>query len=254
MNKRYSGGLQFLSNYTWSKTMDNLNSAFGDTWGQNGGRPMDYYNLSLDKSVSDSDRTHAIKIGSTYELPFGKGRPWGADMNRAADFAVGGWTLQYIGNFTSGQPLGFGGTGTAAGNFATQRAVLVNPDGKPLSIDWDSSNFDMSKISTPGTTAHKFFDTSLIRNPGRFERGNSAYRYGQLRLPWTFNNDLSLQKNFFPVESVKIQLRVEALNAFNQHRFSSVNTNAANPLFGRVGSTAPASSSSASAPIGNMHP
>jgi hypothetical protein len=234
LNKRYSQGLQFLSNYTWSKTIDNLNSAFGDTWGQNSGRPMDYYNLALDKSVSSSDRTHWIKIGASYDLPVGRGRQFGGSMNKAVNFAVGGWTLQYLGNYSSGEPIGFGGTGTAAGNFQTQRAMLVNPDGKPLKVDWNSSAFDMSRISTAGTAAHKYFDTSLLRNPGRYERGNAAYRYSQLRTPWFMSDDFSLQKNFKPVESMRIQFRAEFLNAFNRHRFSSFETNASSPLFGQV--------------------
>ena len=223
-----------MANYTWSKTIDNLNSAFGDTWGMNSGRPMDYYNLSLDKSISAFDRAHWIKVGATVDLPFGRGRAFGRDMNRALDFAVGGWTLQYIGNYSSGEPMGFSGTQVAVGNFSSQRAVLVNPDGKPLTLNWDSSNFDMSRISTAGTAAHKYFDTSLIRNPGRYERGNTAYRYAQLRTPWFMSDDFSLQKNFQPIESMRIQFRAEALNLFNRHRFTGINTNASSPLFGQV--------------------
>lgn len=234
LNKRYSAGLQFLSNYTFSKSIDNLNSSFGDTWGQNSGRPMNYYNLALDKSVSDSDRTHVIKAGVTYDLPVGRSRPFGADMNRVAHFVIGGWTVQYLGTYSSGEPMGFGGTGTAAGNFATQRAMLANPNGESFSIGWDPSSFDMSAISTPGSTANQYFNTSLVRNPDRFERGDTAYRYSQLRMPWYFNSDFSLQKNFFPVERVKIQFRAEGLNLFNQYRFSGVNTDAASPLFGQI--------------------
>ncbi|HET8549086.1 MAG TPA: hypothetical protein VFL57_13810, partial [Bryobacteraceae bacterium] len=222
---------------TWSKSIDNLNSAFGDTWGMNSGRPMDYYNLSLDKSVSPYDRTHWIKVGASVDLPLGRGRTFGNSMNRALDFAVGGWTLQYIGNYSSGEPMGFGATGTAVGNFKTQRPVIVNPNGKPLSLNWDSKSFDMSRISTAGTAAHKYFDTTLIRNTGRYERGNAAYRYSHLRTPWFLSDDFSLQKNFRPfasLETMRIQFRAEALNLFNRHRLSGFDTNAASPLFGQV--------------------
>jgi hypothetical protein len=194
---------------------------------------MDYYNLSLDKAVSAHDRTHWIKIGASYDLPFGRGRAFGDDAHWLSQFALGGWTLQYIGNYSSGEPIGFGGTGTAAGNFQTQRAVLVGQGGD-FDLDWNSSSFDMSRISTAGTTAHKYFDTSLLRNPGRFERGNTAYRYSQLRMPWYMSENFALQKNFVPKEGMRIQFRAEALNGFNRHRFSSVETNAANPLFGQI--------------------
>jgi hypothetical protein len=232
LNKRYSNGLQFSSNYTFSKTLDNLNSAFGDTWGMNAGRPMDYYNLRLDKSVSSVDRTHFVKIGVSYELPFGRGRRFGNQLHRAVDFAAGGWTVQYIGNYSSGEPLGFEST-ASSGNFSVNRPVLLNPDNKPLDLKWNSSTFDMSRISeeNPG---HRYFDTSLLRNTTQYERGNAAYRYADLRSPAFLFDDFSLQKNFLPVERVKVQFRAEFLNLFNRHRLGEIETNASNPLFGQV--------------------
>ena len=94
LNKRFSAGLSFLWNYTFSKSIDNVHSAFGDTYGANAGRSADYYNLALAKSISDADRTHAFKIGAQYELPFGKGRRFGLSSNTAANLALGGWTIQ----------------------------------------------------------------------------------------------------------------------------------------------------------------
>jgi hypothetical protein len=232
LNKRYSSGVQFTSNYTFSKTIDNLNSAFGDTWGMNSGRPLDTYNLGLDRSVSAFDRTHWFKIGASAELPFGRNRKYGSNMNRVADFAVGGWTLQYIGNYSSGEPLGFTSTGSL-GNFQTNRPVILK-DASNIQLDWDPSKFDMSLISTPGAAAHKFFDTSVVRNTTRFERGDAPYRFSNLRTPWFMNDDFALQKNFYPVEQMRIQFRGEFLNAFNRHRFEGFETNVANPLFGQV--------------------
>ena len=232
LNKRFSSGVQFLSNYTFSKTIDNLNSAFGDTWGMNGGRPMDTYNLALDRSVSQFDRTHWIKIGASVDLPFGRNRRFGSDMNRVVDFAVGGWTVQYIGNYSSGEPLGFNSTGSI-GNFSTNRPVILK-DASNIQLDWDSSKFDMSLISTPNAAAHRYFDTSVVRNTTRFERGNAPFRFSNLRTPWFMNDDFSLQKNFVPMEQMRIQFRAEFLNAFNRHRFSSFQTNVSHPLFGQV--------------------
>jgi hypothetical protein len=232
LNKRFSQGVQFTSNYTFSKTIDNLNSAFGDTWGMNSGRPMDTYNLDLDRSVSAFDRTHWFKIGAMVDLPFGRGRSFGSDMNRVADFAVGGWTIQYIGNYSSGEPIGFTSTGSA-GNFSTNRPVMLG-DARNLKLDWNSANFDMSRISTPNTAAHQYFDTSVVRNTTRYERGNAPYRFSNLRTPWFLQDDLSLQKNFHPIEQMRIQFRAEFLNAFNRHRFTGIQTNVSNPLFGQI--------------------
>src|SRR4051794_17392947 len=132
LNKRFSKGLQFLSNYTFSKNLGNISSAFGDTWGMNYGRPMDYYNLALEKSVLEFDQTHVAKIGLSYDLPFGAHRSYGASLPKAVDFVAGGWTVQYIGNYASGTPMGFGATPTPNSNFATNRPIIYNPDGSSL--------------------------------------------------------------------------------------------------------------------------
>jgi hypothetical protein len=235
LNKRYSHGVQWLANYTWSKTLDNLSSVFGDTWGMNAGRPLDYYNMALEKSVSDFDRTHYVKIGASYDVPVGRKKQFGSDMHKALDFLVGGWTLQYIGNYSSGQPIGFGATGTPNANFATNRAIIDNPNGLSLkNSGFDQSNFDMSNLSTGGYTAHRYINTSLVKDPPRYVRGNASRRHSGLRDFAYYSDDASLQKNFYPIERVRVQFRAEFLNMFNRHRFSGINTNPASPLFGQI--------------------
>jgi hypothetical protein len=237
LNKKLSKGLQFLSNYTFSKNLGNVSSAFGDTWGMNYGRPMDYYNLSLDKSALEFDHTHVVKIGASYELPVGRNRPLGSKMSRALDFIVGGWNLQYIGNYTSGEPIGFGATGTPNSNFATNRPILNNPDGgSMLSSSFTSSNFDMTDLSNT-RSGKSYIDTSKIIDPvtiNRYLRGNAARLISQLRNFPTYSEDTALQKNFVPYEGMRVQFRAEALNLFNRHRFSGINTDPASPLFGQI--------------------
>jgi hypothetical protein len=235
LNKRYGQGLQWLANYTWSKTLDNMGSVFGDSWGMNGGRPADFYNMALEKSISDFDRTHYVKIGASYDLPVGRKKHFGSDMNKALDFVVGGWTLQYIGNYSSGEPMGFGATGTPNANFATNRAIINNPNGESLkSSSFDQSKFDMSNLSTGGYAAHRYINTTLVKDPPRYVRGNASRRHSGLRNFAYYSDDASVQKNFYPVERVKVQFRAEFLNMFNRHRFSGINTSPSSPLFGQI--------------------
>ncbi|MEO8660852.1 MAG: carboxypeptidase-like regulatory domain-containing protein [Bryobacteraceae bacterium] len=237
LNKRFSHGLQFLSNYSFSKNIGNVSSAFGDSWGQNYGRPMDYNNLSLDKSVLEFDQTHIVKIGGSYAMPVGKKQQFGSKLPKALDFIVGGWTVQYIGNYMSGEPIGFGATGTPNSNFATNRPIINNPSGASLlNSSFDASNFDMTDISNarPNKT---YFDTSKVINPAtldRYMRGNAARLISQLRNTPLYSEDTSLQKNFTPTERLRIQFRAEVLNLFNRHRISGFNTDPASSLFGQV--------------------
>jgi hypothetical protein len=235
-NKRYSAGLNVLSNYTFSKSLDNVRSAFGDTWGANSGRPANYYNLSLDKSISDADRSHTFKLAVQYELPYGRGRRHGSNTHSAIDLALGGWTLQYVGNYTSGWPLGITGSGTPNSNFAASPGLAINPNGKSLTAGWNADQIDMSRINQPDP-ANKYINTSVFVDPiaiGRYQRGNTSYKLSQLRGPWQLSDDFSLQKSFRPVESVRIQLRADFLNAFNRTLWGNIETNASSPLFGQI--------------------
>jgi hypothetical protein len=235
-NKRFSRGLNFLWNYTFSKSIDNVRSAFGDTWGGNSGRPFNYYDLSRDKSISDADRTNVFKVAVQYEVPFGKGHRFGANGPAPMEWALGGWTIQYIGNCESGLPLGITGSATPNSNFATTRGYELNPNALPLSVVWNPDSLDMTRISQ-ANPANKYFDTSMFVNPitiDRYQRGNTSYKLSQLRTPWELYDDFSLQKNFRPMESLRLQLRAEFLNAFNRTLFANINTNASSPLFGQV--------------------
>jgi hypothetical protein len=188
---------------------------------------MDYYNLALDKSISDADRTHTVKIGAQYDLPVGRGRHFGDNINRVADFAIGGWNLQYIGNYTSGWPLSLGATGTPNSNFATNRPLVNNPSGASLSTGVSPD------FNTPYINTSLFIDPSKVN---RYLRGNASAYLSQLRSPWVLSDDFSLQKNFHPFgeNRMRVQFRAEFLNLFNRHHWGSFETNASSNLFGQV--------------------
>lgn len=236
LNKRFSRGLNFLSNYTFSKSIDNVHSAFGDTWGANAGRPANYYNLALDKSISDADRTHTFKFAVRYDLPFGKGRSFQWAAHDVVDLVLGGWSIQYIGNYNSGWPLGIQGSGTPNSNFGSNSGYAINPNGQSLTSGWNSSRIDMSRINQP-SAANTYINTSVFVDPitiGRYQRGNTSFKLSQLRGPWELSESFSLQKNFKPLESVRIQFRADLLNAFNRTLWGNIETNAGSPLFGQI--------------------
>lgn len=236
VNRRFASGLGFLWNYAFSKSISNVHSAFGDTYGANAALSANYYDLAGAKSISDADRTHTFKIAVQYELPFGKGRRFGSNSRAPINFALGGWTVQYIGTYTSGWPLGITGSPTPNSNFSTNPGFAENPNGEPLTAGWNSSSIDMSRINQP-SVANKYINTSVFVDPiaiGRYQRGNTSYLLSQLRGPWELSENFSLQKNFHPMESLRLQLRADALNAFNRTLWGNIDTNSASPLFGQV--------------------
>ena len=237
VNKRFSHGLQFLSNYTFGKQIGNTSSAFGDTWGMNSGRPLDYNNLALEKAVMEYDQTHVVKIGASYDLPVGRKRQIASGMPLWATSLWAAGPCSTSATMRAACRLDFGATGTPNSNFATNRSFLINPTGASMySANFDASQFDMTDISTP-RPAKTYFDTSMVVDPttvNRYARGNAPRLVSQLRGFANYSEDSSLQKNFIPKEGIRIQFRAEFLNMFNRHRLTGFNTNPASPLFGQV--------------------
>ncbi len=87
--------MQVLANYTWGKVMDDQSSL-------SEGKYQDMFNIRADWSRSSYDIKHAFKIGYVYDLPFGKGRTFGAGWNGITDGIFGGWALEGIVQLQSG--------------------------------------------------------------------------------------------------------------------------------------------------------
>ena len=49
---------------------------------------------------------HLINFNAVWELPIGRGRRFGSDMNSFANAVLGGWQLTTIARYNSGQPFG----------------------------------------------------------------------------------------------------------------------------------------------------
>jgi hypothetical protein len=98
LNHRMSHGLQATVSYTWSHTLDNAASAFGNNGG-NTGVVVDSSgnaNLSHNWGNADNDIRHSFVSAVIYELPWGRGRMWMTNVPKAVDYAIGGWQWNNI--------------------------------------------------------------------------------------------------------------------------------------------------------------
>jgi hypothetical protein len=103
IQKRFSHGFSLQSSFVQSH-------ALGDS---NGDSPYFQYNYRtlrnehLDKEPLAFDYQSVWRINSIYELPFGKGKPFGRNANGFLDRVIGGWQMGVIAEAQSGQPLSF---------------------------------------------------------------------------------------------------------------------------------------------------
>jgi hypothetical protein len=204
-----------------------LTTSFFDA-GQNPGYQNEF-NRGLDRSVLGSDFPHRITISSVYDLPFGKGRRVGSGLPAWANMFIGGWQVNGIYTYQSGQPLNFGVSGTApyAGNRANiSGAALVRTEG--------SVSDRLGGVSGgPG-----YLNATAFRVPRSFEFGDTPRLDSRNRGPAARNLDFSVVKNFSFTESLRLQFRAEAFNVANTPVFGLPNTTVGNPGLGVIGSQA----------------
>ena len=228
LNRQFAKGFTAYTNYTWSKNLTNVQSSQVN---DNPGRPLDYYNLRLEKALSDDDQPHLFKAYLSYDLPFGSGHNLFAHTPKVVNTLIGGWSISGIFNYFSGTPLGFGGSTPLSGgwNGAVNRANIAPGDLKV-------SNFDKEafQISPTSAASNTLLNKALFSDPAPLTLGTSAFRYGQVRNFARRNEDFGLQKNVRFGDRARFQLRAEFLNAFNRGTLGGIVTSVTNPLFGQV--------------------
>ncbi len=223
LRKRFSDGVQFDLNYTVGKSID-LGSFPENASLFGGGFVINSWDPGQMRAVSDYDMTHQLNANYVAELPFGRGKRWGANWNPAANAILGGWQISGIYRHTSGLPARVGngrqwptnwnhtGFATPIRNLPTEtgafkNAPAVTGDGGPNIFANPQLALDSFAPTRPGQSG--------VRNP--------------IRGDGFFTVDLGLAKGFeMPWEGHRIQFRWEVYNVTNSTRFDpALETNAA---------------------------
>ncbi|HVN80894.1 MAG TPA: TonB-dependent receptor [Terriglobia bacterium] len=220
--KRYSHGLNFTGNYTFSKMTDDNSLGFNPWVGnlQSTGELQDLTNLKAEKSISGVDTPHRLAFAVSYELPVGRGKPLGKSMNRALDAALGGWKINSFVTFQTGNPVG---THMDSGR-------LADGNQRP-NVQGDVRGAD---ILTVVDGNGNFFNQSAFSDPGDQVPGNAPRYFSDLRTQGIRNLDLSVFKAFEFRENMSLQLRAEFFNFTNTPRFGLPNTSFGSTDFGLI--------------------
>lgn len=235
VDKRFAGGYGFLSNYTWSKSMDEGSEVFqlANTFGI----ISNNRNIRQDRGVSTFDLTHRWVTSGIVELPFGKGKPL---LNGSGwmDKVFGGFQVSGILTVQSGFPFTplvrnrLAHTGFA---LSTERGDLV---GNPY---WSSAEWNQRVKEWEAGNGRLFVINPASINinyaPGTF--GNIPRNF--FRAPYGRNLDISVAKRIQFSEQGNVVFRMDILGVTNErlHRLdlaSSVCANVCltNPLVGSI--------------------
>jgi len=221
LEKRYSRGLNFLMNYTWSKFLDDV-EASSELGGEQGNGYTHLQLRGLDKSLSGSDVRHRYIASMVYELPFGRGKAVGI-QNPVLNHVAGGWGLGLITEFRGGAPYGAIEQTNVTNTFsAAQRPNLV----RDPKLTGERPRAEM---------LGQYFDTSAFQAPGVGIFGNAPRNQGIG--PGLISVDLAVHKRWTIVERYNLQFRSDFFNLPNVPSFANPNLLRGRGDFGRITST-----------------
>jgi hypothetical protein len=207
LDRRFSGGLQLTTAYTWGRGFD--------TFSDDNGGPLFYINQQRNYALTDFNRTQTFVQSYVYDLPFGKGRHW-LSSGRAA-MILGGWQMNGVLTLMTGLPmtLTYSASGLEApGNTQTPDQIA------PVQI--------LHGISA----GNPWFSTSSFAAPAQLTFGNVGRN--DMIGPGLFDLDLSLFKNIEIRERLNLQLRGETFAVTNTPQFSNPGTTLGSSSFGYV--------------------
>ena len=212
--KRFDrAGLLMNGSYTFSKSIDDLSiDPVGSTVGggyttTNSRTPVDARNYRNERARSDFDQRQVVNVSGIYELPFGKGKRMLGNANRLVDAIAGGWGLNGIYTYQSGEPYSIRSGALTANNSAQSRASL-----KPGASLPDS--YLQEKAGVTGPVFMQNADAFTFPNPGDTGLGRNIFQG-----PSYWNLDASITKSFMVTERVRMLFRTELFNALNHPNF-----------------------------------
>lgn len=213
LTKRFSGGLNVLAGYTWSRSIDDA-SGIRSSGGEQSIAKWDW-DLKAERGLSQFHTAHRFVASAIYEIPFFAGAPG------VAKHVFGGWQASGIFTQSTGNPVRVGVIGDTnnlggEGNYPDATGISPYADAGWADRFWNIRAFD---ISSPEL---------------RFRFGNSGRN--TLLGPGYSNVDLSLLKNVpLKWEGHRIQFRWEVFNSFNHANWNVPSSDVRNAAtFGRV--------------------
>jgi Carboxypeptidase regulatory-like domain len=230
VDKRLSHGLQFLSAYTWSHSLD-VSSSFEDTAFQTGGGLDPYGRFGRDYGSSAFDARHRWSLTLSYDVPSLK-HLWSAIPGRLVE----GWRLTGLNALQTGFPVNLQDSSNRSLTCDIFQSYYSCPDRpnlvfKPQTLDPRTAQFKCAG-TPPVCKNHYWFDPGAFSHNTIGTLGNvgRASLYG----PGYWNADFSVQKDTKITEGKTLQLRLEAFNVFNHTNFANPNGDVNSSNFGRI--------------------
>ena len=199
VTRRFSSGLSFDADYTFSKSLDDASDA--GTTNAEYNLPQNEYAPGLEAGPSSFDHRHRLTANAVYDFPLARNSS--------------GWRQRLLGNWR--------GSG-----------ILIVQSGAPFTVNLSSAQdvaniglINGMNVERPNLAGNpnngpkvpaEWFNTAAFAVPAPYSLGNSGRNV--VTGPGLANVDLSLQKQWPLRESQFVEMRVDAFNALNHPNFN----------------------------------
>jgi hypothetical protein len=229
VRERPANGLNFMVNYTWSKSIDDLGTfRVGD-------------NTHLDRSLSAASQPQNLLGTAVYKLPFGRNHKWGDNFVYRS--VVSDWQISGIGLYHSGLPILVTGSGCGGSSILNQcmpsvvagqpgRQNSYNKTASGAAVSWDSNSANYIgnvqyinpaafTVNNAGTTSNYGTNSGQAvyvgNGPALYVPGNAG-RVAPIKGLWTqptYNVDLALKRTFPIYRVMKLAFEIDMTNVTN---------------------------------------
>jgi hypothetical protein len=231
--KNSTKGLTFIAAYTFSKTIDDTDTAlYYPSYAV-----QDFYNRKLEKSIASFDHPQSLKLTWIYSLPIGRGQKWLTSAG-GWDRLFSGWQVTAIQQYLSGDPLY---VPSSLNTTLNESGITLLPglhadvvSGVPQEMSPGRLNVVLATDPNTGaiTNGTGWVNPAAFANPPASPNGNYPLRIGtgprflpQTRGPFHSNEDFGIIKNTRINERFTAQVRCDMFNVFNRTGLGNPDTN-----------------------------
>jgi hypothetical protein len=238
LRRRLSNGIAYSASYTWGKGYVGNRYSFRTP------------RVSVLQTGTDGNVAHAVKGNWVFELPFGRGRHFAANLSPVLDRIIGGWEFDGVARIQTGEMLDFGNVrvvGMTKEEFQKSVDLRFAPNGQVYILPQDIVDNTVKAFNTSATDPTGYASGAVPT--GRYlapqnsvdciETANGTPApsatnlnggYGACGVnnlvftgPRLINFDLSAVKRITVIGRTNVEFRAEMLNAFNRPYFTPRN-------------------------------
>lgn len=212
LNRRFSGGLDILANFTWAKTLTDARDPLENDIGGYRAPFLSGFGIRQDYALADFDVRRALHVSGVYELPFGPGKHFAPNVKGFTKTVIGGWSLNWVATIQDGQPLTVACARSTSNGFGCN--ALLAPGANPYAASSVSHFLNAAAFVTP----------PLVTTAGQTDYSPLGGSPTQVFGPSFRRMDISLFKKFALTERLSAEFRSEFFNITNTANFANPTT------------------------------